>query len=185
MSDCRTHFITLATVKEITPIGRNVDDRKLKPTFNVAHDVLRKILGITMYDDFIVKIEGATLNVDEQALIDDFICPFLSWETYHRAIPDLHSSVTKTGIHTKSGDEYDSIPADTIKIKSNQAQSISKDYQDMLIRHLEVDDNDKFPLFDNVTIEDQRVRRTYKAGIATGNTRRFRTNLDQFNEREL
>ena len=184
MSDCRTYFITLSTVKEITPIGRNVDDRKLKPTFNVAHDVLRKILGITMYKDFVVKIEADTLSVDEQDLIDDFICPYLSWETYHRAIPDLHSSVTKTGIHTKSGDEYDSIPADTIKIKSNQAQSISKDYQETLIRHLQLDDNDKFPLYDDTTREDQRITRTYR-GIALRESSRFRTDLDQFNEKEL
>lgn len=184
MAACRTYFISLNEVRRITPITKNVEDDKLLPAFNTAHDVLRKILGITMYDDFITKIEADTLTSTEQDLIDDYICPFLSWETYQRSLPDLYISVTKSGMHTKSDDGLDSISVEQFWIKDKAAMSNAKDQQEFLIRHLKLN-TETFTLFDEVDDEDQRIRRTDR-GIALGRTRRHhRRRLNQFNEREL
>ena len=185
MAACRTYFISLNEVRRITPITKNVEDDKLLPSFNTAHDVLRKILGITMYDDFIVKIEADTLTSTEQDLIDDYICPFLSWETYQRSLPDLYISVTKAGMHTKSEEGQDSISVEQFWIKDKAAMSSAKDQQEFLIRHLQLN-TETFTLFDEFDDEDQRINRTDR-GIALGNrsTRHGRRRLDQFNEREL
>ena len=185
MAACRTYFISLNEVRRITPITKNVEDDKLLPAFNTAHDVLRKILGITMYDDFITKIEADTISSTEQDLIDDYICPFLSWETYQRSLPDLYISVTKAGMHTKSDDGQESISVEQFWIKDRAANSNVKDQQEFLLRHLKLN-TDTFPLFKEVNDEDQRIHRADR-GIALGNrrTRFHRRRLDQFDEREL
>jgi len=168
MSVFDTAFISTGEIKSLTPIGIGVTDNRFDHNIKVAQDnSLRSVLGITLYNKIVAEIDDENISAVHQALIDDFIKPYMAYRVYELSIPDLYVVVGETGITKPTGTNKVAISQDDMKGMVSSAGGKADMYKNTLLDHLFASDD--FPDFTTTTEEDDRSFSTNIGGIALGN----------------
>ena len=176
MSCCDTLIISLATVREKCGLSANVEDRKLKPFLEEAQLEVQKILRETLYADLIARIVAdPTLSGvgDEKYkdLVDDYLCPLLSFRTYQYSIPFLAAEPDRNGIMVKSGDDYSPADSRLVTNLGHAAEERADKHQERLLTFLQDDNGTLFPGWLTITDTDTPITKTYRGGVITRRSR--------------
>lgn len=165
------NVITLATVRSICGIVSLVEDHKLQPWLNEAEVRLEKILGRTgMALLRAAKASDAnfaqTANADWLALREHFEA-FLAWQTYHLALPGLHSQPTRNGMHAKGGVEgtetFEPIDQKTLAMHESSIRTSLESRTDRLVSELE---NGNFSWYGTQVAGEERINSSGSPGIS-------------------
>jgi hypothetical protein len=97
-------------VKENSNLNDNVWGKLLLPAIREAQDIrLQSILGETFYNALLKKVDDGTIEDEEcgayKTLLDEWIQPFLMYQTICDLIPIIGSKICNLGVIT-SNDEY-------------------------------------------------------------------------------
>lgn len=176
MSCCDTLIISLATVRDKCGLSANVEDRKLKPFLEEAQLEVQKILRETLYADLIARIVAdPTLtgvgDAKYKDLVDDYLCPLLSFRTYQYSIPFLAAEPDRNGIMVKSGDDYSPADSRLVSNLAHAAKERADKHQERLLAFLEDDNGTLFPTWLTLTDTDTPITKTYKGGVITRRSR--------------
>ena len=168
-------IITLATVKTTVAAADMVEVRKLGPYYISAERTLNRILGDTVNTRIVAAAASPGTDVPADTLIADYLTGFLSWFTWHRALPVLYAEPDKNGIHYKA--DANNIQADASFLNKimKVAADMSDQYQGDLIAYMEKnsDTGEEWAAYrtDTDTVnDDSRISKTY-AGIVTKRSR--------------
>ena len=176
MSCCDTLITSVATLKDKTGISANADDRKLTTGLEEAQLEVEKILGKTLYADLIARIvadaslSGAS-NEKYKDLVDDYLCPLLSWRGLQYTVGLTRGEIQKGGFAVKSGEGYEAAAGDDIRRWENRLKEKADKYQERLLLFLEDDNGTLFPTYLTDTDTDTRIKKTYKGGVITRRSR--------------
>ena len=164
MADCKDYFISTDEVRRITPMSKGTEDAKILPFFDFAHVVVEQVLGRTLYDIVLAAKVAETLTADQTTLINEFICPYISWHTYQDALPSLYMVFSKNGMHTSSDDSHSAVSEDFVRKLDQNADNKVKEFQERLIDHLKCN-TDIFPEYSICVDNEDRLTRTIRGGI--------------------
>ena len=111
MACCETKIISVATVRDITGLNKNVDDRKIAPFLKLAQEELEKVLGRTLYDELDTAIQADDTLATEADLLAlmAYIKGPLAWRTLQRSLPRMAAEPTANGVHSVSSTEYSNV----------------------------------------------------------------------------
>ena len=75
-----TYLISLDTLKKYYQIDDNLDDKYILPVVKKGQDfIIRKVLGITKYNQLLSDVDNSTLNDADKLLINTYIQPVLAY----------------------------------------------------------------------------------------------------------
>lgn len=126
-------FITVADI--ITVCGQNahLESGRVAPWITQAHRRLEKIMGRTGYAQ--LESEGSA-HANWTALFTNYIKEYLCWTALELSYPSLHSQATRTGIHTKSDENYSTVDSKALAMLVSAARGAQETAQARLIDHI-------------------------------------------------
>lgn len=105
MSVANSLFISLGYLKEVTPLGNNVDDAKIRTIILATQRMfIEPILGSDLYNKISNDIAGAGLSGNYKTLTDTWIAPALAWYTFSELIPDVGVQVARGGVYRSNAE---------------------------------------------------------------------------------
>lgn len=141
MSWDTVNLITAATVKEVTGISRNVEDRKIDPAIHDAQHDLKQTLGETLYQliEDADPVNDATLdgNTGLATLYSRFVKSYLAWKSLEYAYPMMHAEPDRRGVFTQSGEGYTPVDGKTLAMLIAKAAARADNRQGEMIRYIE------------------------------------------------
>lgn len=116
-------FVTEKFIKDRTPIGENVDVKKVVPFLETAASMrLIPVLGEVFYTDLLTKYNNQSLSANEQIIVDK--CKYVvAWYASSMATPALNKQMTNKGQQTQSGD-YSQNAGDTAEVQAQDRDSV-------------------------------------------------------------
>lgn len=173
-----TYITSINTVKDTCGISKLVEERRMLPYFGTVHKTVKALLGKTLYDRLIAAIEAdSTLSGEDDLLElrDEYLIPFVAWETYKYALPMLQAEPDRNGNHYKNDSNTVQLDTDWKRKEEASATAQADIYQSTLLDFL--DDNsgtgEAFEDYKTTTTDEQgeRIDRTDMGGIYTPRTR--------------
>lgn len=153
MALCKTLLISEQEVKDITDISDNVDVSKFCHHIPIAQKKhIKGLIGKTCYAELLDQVEHGTLTVANEDLLDgdggDFegIKTALAWWVLYEAYPNLYSTITPTGIHTKEPEGLASVSDVNLTMRINKAKNNAEMYSEEVICFLKNNLSD-YPCF--------------------------------------
>lgn len=98
-------FIDDQYLKDMTPMGQNIDPLQIYPFVEDAQDVyIQDVLGSALYMDLTYKLyTGVTYSTNERTLVD--LCSkALAYYTVYMALPHLSIKIRNIGVARATGD---------------------------------------------------------------------------------
>ena len=139
-----TFLISTAKIKQKGYVNKNVESDLVTTTLRRVQDtMLVPVLGTTFFKGLLDRQETSTLTVEEQALLDDYIAPFLIAAVDYKIVPHLNTKIRSKTVG-KVQDEHIS-PTDggeTLKLQDDLRKDMIV-YKNALIGHLK-DNEDIF-----------------------------------------
>jgi hypothetical protein len=165
-------ILTFAQIKDVTGLAAIVSEsRKVTPFLTEAQFELRKMLGRTLYDELDTAIAASFAGeADLQTLFEDYVKRPLAWRTLQHALPRLYSEPTANGVHLVGNAEYTPVDKSVLAMQVNQAKSYADAGYDEMLRYLR-DNTTLFPSYETEVDNEERVKKTYRAGVVTKKTR--------------
>jgi hypothetical protein len=165
------NVITLADVRTLCGILSGVENNKLQPWLDTAEIRLEKILGRTgmaslraAYASDPTFAQGA--NADWLAL-KVYIDRYLAWQTYHLALPSLHSQPERAGFFSKGktqgGETFDSIDVKTLSMHEGSIRTALETHQARLLEKLQMGD---YTWYTTNVDGEPRIEKTNSVGIS-------------------
>jgi hypothetical protein len=148
------NFITEQEVKNTTQISGVTDGMLIAPFIITGQDkFLRQFLGEAFYTD--LKGNLGSLSSPEQALVDDYIKPYLSWIVLSEALPRIRTRVHNGGVFQRSS--QDTAPIDTKAFEREMAWAMETaiSYQNIMERYLN-DNASLYPLWKKCQSDKQQ-----------------------------
>lgn len=140
MAICKVLLISEQEVKNLTDISDNVDVKKFCHWIPVAQDKhVKTAIGESCYSDLLDGVENANLTADEVILLDGDarnyagIKSALAWWVLYYSYPNLHSTVTPTGIVTKDAENTTTVATSVLTMRRNGAKVQAEHYTDQAI----------------------------------------------------
>ena len=144
-----TLLISVQTVKDKSPVHKNMDDSLIFPEIKVAQDQnIVNAIGQCLMDRLQEGIENNDLTADENTLIDDYIADALVQFTLAGLpLTSMYQFFTK-GVLSRTA-ENAQLPTlnDMIEL-SQRYQNRAQWYRERLINYLK-DNREVFPLYDD------------------------------------
>ena len=134
-----TLVITAATVKELTGLSKNIEDRKLARWIDAVQLELKGDLGTTGYATLIGYIEADDTLATQtayQTLRNDYIRPWMAWRVLERATVALFAEPERNGTYTRSGDDYATVSAQVLGMRKADARDMAHTYKEALHEYL-------------------------------------------------
>lgn len=140
------YFVTEKFLKDETPIGENIDIKKVVPFLKTAAAMrLIPVLGKLFYNDLLTKYNAQTLSVKEKELVNE-IQPVVAWYAAAMALPDLNNQRTNKGQQKQSGD-YSQSTGKTEQVDAqDQDTSIGRFWLNQLKDYIKLNKED-FPVY--------------------------------------
>lgn len=172
MACCETKIIQVATVREITGLNKNVDDRKIAPFLKLAQEELEKILGRTFYDELDTAIQADDTLATEANLLAlmTYVKGPLSWRTLQRSLPRMSAEPTANGVHSVSTAEYNNADNKALSQQIADARTAADTGYERLLEYIH-DNLDLYPSFKTNVNNEDRVTKTYHGGVITRESR--------------
>ena len=171
MACCETNIITVSTVREITGLNKNVEDRRIAPFLKLAHRELEKVLGRTLYailDDAIQDLPGTPLP-DRLTDLLGYAKHCLAWRALQKALPRMAAEPTANGVHTVSDATYTSSDR-ALTQQITDARGAADEAYSVMIDWIK-ENTDTYPEYDEVVENEERVRKVYTGGVITRKSR--------------
>lgn len=172
MACCETKIISVATVREITGLNKNVDDRKIAPFLKLAQEELEKVLGRTLYEELetaIIADDTLATEADLLALMGYLKGP-LAWRTLQRALPRMAAEPTANGVHTTNSTEYSSVDSRALSQQITDARTAADNGYDRLLAYIN-ENLSTYTTYGDVVDDEERVKKVYKGGVITRKSR--------------
>lgn len=162
-------FINLNSVKELSLIDENVDNKLLTPTLRMVQDIyLQRILGTPLYDDFKTKIiADDTLNTypTYKALLQDYIKPVLIYYVCMHSLFAIRYRLMNKGVLVKNSENSSAADTTDVKVMKDEFRITAESYAELLTKYLK-ENTDTFPLYDDETLTGMNAAKTnYTTGI--------------------
>lgn len=162
-------FINVDSVKELSLIDENVDNKLLIPTLRMVQDIyLQPILGTPLYEDFKTKITAdTTLNSypTYKALLQDYIKPVLIYYMCMRSIFALRYRLMNKGVLVKNSENSSAADSIELKVLKDEFRMTAESYAELLTKYLK-ENTSTFPLYDDLTETGMNAKSTnYTTGI--------------------
>ncbi|MEM5871680.1 MAG: hypothetical protein QW051_02285 [Candidatus Aenigmatarchaeota archaeon] len=111
----RVLFMSTDILKEFVGVDINVDDRILANSIYTAQEYyILRIIGSSMYNHLVNKIDTNTLNNDEKILLDKYIEPALSHYAMSEVYLYLSYRSTNAGVVNKESNASSPVAFDVI-----------------------------------------------------------------------
>lgn len=147
------YFVTEKFLKDETPIGENVDIKKVLPFLKTAANMrLIPVLGRLFYKDLLDKYNAQTLNTDEVELVGH-VKMVVAWYASYLATPALNKQVTNKGQQRQNGD-YSTSVEDQGEVKAQDVDSsVGRFYLNELKNELKIKKG-VFPVYESKENKD-------------------------------
>lgn len=133
----RTFILSEKRLKENTIIGDNVDSKYLYPALQLAQEIsLVEIIGSSLYNRIINDIENNTLTGDYKALVDDYILPYLEFETVARIGSLLQYKYRNGGVVTNQDEHFSTADKEMILFLFDENKNNASAYANRLKKEL-------------------------------------------------
>lgn len=167
-----TWITNIEGVKSVTGLNDKVEERRMLPFLDSVHKTVKRLLGTTLYDRLITEIEADSTLAGEADLLelrDDYIKPFIAWETYARSFSRLYAEFDRNGAHYKNDANTVQAGSEWMKQEAASARDQANEYQEELLDFLKDNSGDGEPFEDyNTTTDDEageRIGRTDHGGV--------------------
>lgn len=167
-----TYITSINTVKDTVGLAKTVEERKLLPFLDGVHRTVKRILGETLYNRLIAEIEADSTLAGEADLLelrDDYLVPFIAWETYRTAFARLYAEFDRNGAHFRSDDSTGQADKEWLKMESAAAREQADAFQADLIDFLKDNSGTGEAFADYNTTTDgesgERIARTDHGGV--------------------
>ena len=140
-------IITADVVRDITPIRGSVSADFINPCIIRAQDLkMSYVVGYKLLARLISVANGGADTVDGryQALIDEFVRPYLAWETAFYLLPDVAIKIGASGVQEGTSAQGNPIFEGTMALIRQNILNASGGYKKLLKDHLCIDSS-KYP----------------------------------------
>jgi Zn-dependent protease with chaperone function len=142
-------MISVAMIKDRTPIHGNIDEKLIYPDIKVAQDMyIHPILGSALFNKLLTDIDGGTLAGDYKTLVDNFIVDALVWYTLMSLPQTLSYQFWNKGIVRKQGEDTETTMDELLDL-SNTFRNRAEFYANRLKLYLKQEAPTKFPEYIN------------------------------------
>ena len=143
MTELKTPLVNLLDVQEFCGLSRNITEKEYNRFILTAQNtVLREELG----EDLVDALVNLGTDVNLEMLLDDFVKPFLSHESFVHYSMQSSMKSTKSGIKRMEGENTESGSRGEYSSVSSLHQKNADAYLKRTICFLE-DNIDNFPLY--------------------------------------
>jgi len=165
----KADFININSIKELSLIDDNVDEKLLKPTLRMVQDIyLQKILGTPLYEDYMVKIDAddtLTAYPTYKALLQDYIKPVLIYYVCMHSLFAIRYRLMNKGVLVKNSENSSAADSIEVKVLKDEFRMTAESYAELLTRYLK-ENTATFPLYDDITLTGMNAATTnYTTGI--------------------
>lgn len=140
------YFVTETFLTDKTPIGENVDIKKVLPWIETAANIyVKEKIGKALFDDLLTKWNNQDTTEQEDALIE-FIKLVISWYAASMSLPDLNNQVTNKGQQRQNGSYSNSSGVNAEYEGQDRYASVGRYWYKEMADFLS-DNKDKYPLY--------------------------------------
>lgn len=131
-------FITESLFKERTGASTAIDGKQLFPMIKVAQDIyIQPVLGSTLYLRLQNGIDADNLNIDEKALIDNYITDTLVWYTMSMLPMVMGYQLFSKGFLQKTSDESTPPAQKDLELIEQKYKAMAEFYSARMIAYLQ------------------------------------------------
>lgn len=143
-----TLLISVQTIKDKSPVHKNMDDTLIFPEIKIAQDQhIVSAIGQCLMDRLQEGIENSDLTADEEALIDNYIADALVQFTLAGLpLTSMYQFFTK-GVLSRTADNTQLPTLNDMIELSQRYQNRAQWYRERLINYLK-DNKELYPLYD-------------------------------------
>jgi hypothetical protein len=146
-----TLFISVQSIKDRTGLHANVDEKLVLPEIKTAQDMyILPTLGSTLYNRLQDGVNNCSLNIDEQALLDNYIADCLIYYVMSELPMGLSYQFYNKGLLRKSGDNTENPSMQDMIDVANRYRTRAEFYKQRIIKYLR-QNNTMFPEYLNFT----------------------------------
>lgn len=165
-------LIAIADLRTITQLGDNVEERRMKAGIEDAHREVRKVLGRTGYDIVYAAAPSfSSMDAKYTTLLGTYLKPFMAWRAKQYSYGDNVAEIDKTGVFSRSGEDYSTVSDKTLSLLIAQARTRAEDRLEDLLWYLE-ENRATFTWYD--TTVDGEERQTTQTSVGGFVMRRAR-----------
>ena len=160
-------FVSPDYVKQLTPLGRTIDDDLLRPCILTSQQMhILPTLGTDLYDKLVSDISGDTLSGNYATLVTKYIQPCLTSYALAEVIPHLRVRLADNSATTLSSDQGAAVTKEDLKPIINSALNQGNFHKERLIDFLCAKAGEMFPEYNsNVYPDLEPTRRNYTQGL--------------------
>ena len=142
-------LISEQEVKNLTSLPENADSSKFRHHIQSAQDIyIKPAIGETCYDALLDSIENDDPTALETTLLNGDNRSFaglkiaLAWWILYLAYPDLAISISNTGVHKKTSDNFEPVSLAELNLKRDVAETTAQGYTGYLIDYIKKHSDD-------------------------------------------
>jgi len=140
-------LISQKQLNDRTPLNDNLDFSYVLPHLIAAQDLgLVPVLGQALMDFLMVSVKDDTVTPDQEVLLDDYITPYLAYETLVVALPSLSIKLVDSGVVQRIADDSNPLSLEEIDKLIGNYTLRRDDYKQRLIDYL-CANNSLYPQF--------------------------------------
>jgi hypothetical protein len=163
------YFININSVKELSLIDENVDNKLLLPTLLKVQDIeLQRILGTPLFNDFKTKITAdSTLATYPTylALMQDYIKPVLVYYVCMHSLFAIRYRLMNKGVLVKNSENSSAADSVEVRVMKDEFRITAESYAELLTKYLK-ENIATFPLYDEFSQTGMNASETnYTTGI--------------------
>jgi hypothetical protein len=142
----RVQLISEETIKKQFPI-KNVDAGAIEPGIQVAQDMgLQQLIGTCLYDTICSKVKDGTIitESDYKLLLDEYVQPYLLWQTMYELVPIAFAKIRNAGVVQSVTDHVQAMTHQDADYTRNDFASKANAYAGRLTAYI-VANHTKYP----------------------------------------
>jgi hypothetical protein len=146
-----TLFISVESIKNRTGLHANVDEKLVLPEIKTAQDMyIMPALGSTLYNRLQDGVNNSTLNLDEQALLDNYLADCLIYFVMAELPMGLSYQFYNKGVLRKQGESTENPSMQDMIDVANRYRARAEFYKQRMIKFLR-QNNTTYPEYLNFT----------------------------------
>lgn len=143
------YMVDVQWVKDNSPIDDNVDPKLLRNAMRTSQDVyIRDLIGSGLYDQILTQINTASLNANNQTLINQYIAPCLLHYIISEATVPMTFKFMNKSISTRNSDNSNPVDIDQLTTIANHYKNKAEYYANRLTAYL-MENPSVYPLYAN------------------------------------
>lgn len=141
-----------ATLKSLTALHDNVDDKIIVPVLKRVQDIhVQPLLGSTLFKKIIADISADNLTGKYKELVDDYLLDMISQYAMAEIAPDLNAQFYNRGINTKASEAGTPVTGTDLKTLIAKYTNNGEWYAQRAKRYLQQYANQHYPEYYQLT----------------------------------